>query len=159
MPFGLCNAPATFERMMDTLLRGLHWTPCLCYLDDVVVFASTFEQYLSRLTLVLKCFRKAGLQLNLKKCTFGNTEIQILGHVVSRQGISPDPEKLLAVTHYPRPTRLNNSRSFLGLCSYFRRFIRGFADLSEPLQRFLKKMSLSCGPKTKSRRFFPSKQH
>lgn len=139
MPFGLCNAPATFERMMDTLLRGLRWTACLCYLDDVVVFASTFEQHLSRLTLVLKCFRKAGLQLNLKKCTFGNTEIQILGHVVSRQGISPDPEKLLAVTHFPRPTHLKNLRSFLGLCSYFRRFIRGFADLSEPLQRLLKK--------------------
>lgn len=64
MPFGLCNAPPTFERMMDSLLRGLKWSSCLCYLDDVVIFASTFEEYLCRLRKVLECFRVAGLQLN-----------------------------------------------------------------------------------------------
>ena len=81
MPFGLCNAPATFERMMDSLLRGLTWNICLCYLDDVVVFAPTFDEHLHRLRMVLECFRAAGLQLNSKKCTFAAQQIKVLGHL------------------------------------------------------------------------------
>ncbi|GFV15924.1 retrovirus-related Pol polyprotein from transposon 297 [Trichonephila clavipes] len=68
MPFGLCNAPATFERMMDNLLRHFKWTMCLCYLDDIIVFSETFEDHLIRLRLVLKCLQEAGLKLNSKKC-------------------------------------------------------------------------------------------
>lgn len=89
MPFGLCNAPATFERMMDNILRGLKWNTCLCYLDDVVVFSADFHTHLSRLEHVLKCLTDAGLQLNLKKCRFGARKLTILGHVVSRDGILP----------------------------------------------------------------------
>ncbi|GFX79369.1 hypothetical protein TNCV_4517581 [Trichonephila clavipes] len=70
MPFGLCNAPATFERMMDNLLRHFKWTMCLCYLDDIIVFSETFEDHLIRLRLVLKCLQEAGLKLNSKKCLF-----------------------------------------------------------------------------------------
>ncbi|GFV08715.1 retrovirus-related Pol polyprotein from transposon 297 [Trichonephila clavipes] len=68
--FGLCNAPATFERMMDNLLRHFKWTMCLCYLDDIIVFSETFEDHLIRLRLVLKCLQEAGLKLNSKKCLF-----------------------------------------------------------------------------------------
>ncbi|GFV09218.1 retrovirus-related Pol polyprotein from transposon 17.6 [Trichonephila clavipes] len=98
MPFGLCNAPATFERMMDNLLRHFKWTMCLCYLDDIIVFSETFEDHLIRLRLVLKCLQEAGLKLNSKKCLFAAQEVKILGHLVSSNGVRPDPDKIKAVS-------------------------------------------------------------
>ncbi|UYV81653.1 K02A2.6-like, partial [Cordylochernes scorpioides] len=93
MPFGLCNAPATFERMIDNVLRGLKWDMCLCYLDDIVVYGSTFKEHLTRLYKVLRCIQQAGLCLNYKKCHFASRQITILGHVVNEFGTQPDPEK------------------------------------------------------------------
>ncbi|GFU47789.1 retrovirus-related Pol polyprotein from transposon 17.6 [Trichonephila clavipes] len=138
MPFGLCNAPATFERMMDNLLRHFKWTMCLCYLDDIIVFSETFEDHLIRLRLVLKCLQEAGLKLNSKKCLFAAQEVKILGHLVSSNGVRPDPNKIKAVRNFPTPKNIHDIRSFLGLCSYFRRFIKGFCYLAEPLQSLLK---------------------
>ncbi|GFX46344.1 retrovirus-related Pol polyprotein from transposon 297 [Trichonephila clavipes] len=138
MPFGLCNAPATFERMMDNLLRNFKWTMCLSYLDDIIVFSETFEDHLIRLRLVLKCLQEAGLKLNSKKCLFAAQEVKILGHHVSSNGVRPDPEKIKAVRNFPTPKNIHDIRSFLGLCSYFRRFIKGFCYLAEPLQSLLK---------------------
>ncbi|GFV85105.1 retrovirus-related Pol polyprotein from transposon 297 [Trichonephila clavipes] len=138
MPFGLCNAPATFERMMDNLLRNFKWTMCLCYLDDIIVFSETFEDHLIRLRLVLKCLQEAGLKLNSKKCLFAAQEVKILGHHVSSNGVRPDPDKIKAVRNFPTPKNIHDIRSFLGLCSYFRRFIKGFCYLAEPLQSLLK---------------------
>ncbi|GFV14198.1 retrovirus-related Pol polyprotein from transposon opus [Trichonephila clavipes] len=138
MPFGLCNAPAIFERMMDNLLRHFKWTMCLCYLDDIIVFSETFEDHLIRLRLVLKCLQEAGLKLNSKKCLFAAQEVKILGHLVSSNGVRPDPDKIKAVRSFPTPKNIHDIRSFLGLCSYFRRFIKGFCYLAEPLQSLLK---------------------
>ncbi|GFW51257.1 retrovirus-related Pol polyprotein from transposon 17.6 [Trichonephila clavipes] len=138
MPFGLCNAPATFERMMDNLLRHFKWTMCLCYLDDIIVFSETFEDHLIRLRLVLKCLQEAGLKLNSKKCLFAAQEVKVLGHLVSSNGVRPDPDKIKAVRNFPTPKNIHDIRSFLGLCSYFRRFIKGFCYLAEPLQSLLK---------------------
>ncbi|UYV63918.1 K02A2.6-like [Cordylochernes scorpioides] len=138
MPFGLCNAPATFERMIDSVLRSIKWNMCLCYLDDIVVYAPTFEEHIRRLQLVLKCIQKAGLSLNHKKCLFGSRRINILGHLVDANGIHPDPGKVEAVSKFPRPKNISELRSFLGLCSYYRRFIENLADKAKSLHDLLK---------------------
>ncbi|GFW47521.1 retrovirus-related Pol polyprotein from transposon 17.6 [Trichonephila clavipes] len=111
---------------------------CLCYLDDIIVFSETFEDHLIRLRLVLKCLQEAGLKLNSKKCLFAAQEVKILGHHVSSNGVRPDPDKIKAVRNFPTPKNIHDIRSFLGLCSYFRRFIKGFCYLAEPLQSLLK---------------------
>ncbi|UYV79552.1 K02A2.6-like [Cordylochernes scorpioides] len=141
MPFGLCNAPATFKRMIDNLLKGLKWTICLCYLDDIIVFSDGFEEHLRRLQLVLNCLKKAGLCLNSKKCKFGAKTITVLGHEVSENGIRPDQEKIRAVRDFATPRSLKEVRSFLGLSSYYRRFIPNYAHVAQPLNDLLKKDS------------------
>ncbi|UYV67832.1 hypothetical protein LAZ67_5002180, partial [Cordylochernes scorpioides] len=141
MPFGLCNAPATFERMIDNLLKGLKWTICLCYLDDIIVFSDGFEEHLRRLQLVLNCLKKAGLCLNSKKCKFGAKTITVLGHEVSENGIRPDQEKIRAVRDFATPRSLKEVRSFLGLSSYYRRFIPNYAHVAQPLNDLLRKDS------------------
>uniref|UniRef100_A0A6G5AB96 Putative tick transposon n=1 Tax=Rhipicephalus microplus TaxID=6941 RepID=A0A6G5AB96_RHIMP len=100
LPFGLCSAPATFQRLMDTVLSGLKWQTCLVYLDDVIVFSKTFEEHLSRLLSVFRAIRSAGLTLKPEKCHFGFKELQFLGHVVSHEGVRPDPDNIAAVRNF-----------------------------------------------------------
>ncbi|GFV51474.1 hypothetical protein TNCV_844131 [Trichonephila clavipes] len=138
MPLGLCNAPATVERMMDNLLRHLKWTMCLCYLDDVIVFSETFKDHDQRIRSILKCIQDAGLVLNPKKCVFGSRQIKISGHLVSEEGIMLDPGKIRAVQNFPFPKNIRDARSFLGLCSYYRRFIKDFCLKAQSLQEHLK---------------------
>lgn len=113
MPFGLCNAPATFERMIDTALGALKKRTCLCYLDDIVVFSSDFAYYLHHLDEVFTWLANAGLQVNTKTCRFARKSIEVLGRVVSKDEIGPEPGKINAVQHFARPTRLKDLRNFL----------------------------------------------
>ncbi|KAK8780235.1 hypothetical protein V5799_018426 [Amblyomma americanum] len=138
LPFGLCSAPATFQRMMDTVLTDLKWQSCLVYLDDVVIFSDTFEDHLKRLRAVFEAIRSAGLSLKSEKCHFAFRELKFLGHIVSAQGVSTDPEKTAAVAAFYQPTDKRRLRRFLGLCAYYRRFVENFSKLAEPLTRLTK---------------------
>ena len=135
MPFGLANAPATFERLMERVLAGLQWEICLVYLDDIMVFAQNFEEHMSRLSLVLDRVRQAGLKISPKKCDLFKKEVAFLGHIVGNEGISTDPKKIEAVSEWPRPKNATEVRSFLGLCSYYRKFVKGFADIAKSLHK------------------------
>ncbi len=135
LPFGMCNAPSTFQRAMECCLAGLQWEQCMVYLDDVIVFSATFSQHLERLGNVFDRFRTSGLKLKPSKCSFAKEEVKYLGHIVSREGIQPDPAKVEAVKNWPIPTCTRDVRSFVGLASYYRKFIQNFAHSAAPLHR------------------------
>eukprot|EP00921_Rhytidocystis_pertsovi_P024119 GHVQ01038724.1.p1 GENE.GHVQ01038724.1~~GHVQ01038724.1.p1 ORF type:complete len:184 (-),score=8.80 GHVQ01038724.1:204-755(-) len=123
MPFGLANAPAKFQRMVDVLLSGLKWVHCLPYLDDILVFSRTFDEHIANLRLVWQRLREARLVLAPKKCFICVPSVQYLGFIVSADGICTDPNKLMAVHKFPLPINGTAVKSFLGLASYARRFI------------------------------------
>ena len=133
MPFGLCNAPATFERLMDRVLCDMRWSRCLVYLDDVISFGKTVQEAIWRLEEVLARLSDFGLQLKAKKCTFMQTEVGFLGHIVGRAGLACDPNKLSAVRDWHEPTKLKGVRQFIGFVGYYRRFVKDFAKLADPL--------------------------
>ena len=139
MPFGLCNAGATFQRLMDMVMAGLAFDICLVYLDDVIVFSSTVEGHFERLRSVLSRLCNAGLKLKPSKCRLLQKHVSFLGHVVSEDGIGTDPEKVRAIMEWPTPINLREVRSFVGLCCYYRRFVRDFAKISSPLHAMTKK--------------------
>lgn len=139
MPFGLCNAVATFQRLMDLCLSGLNLDICLVYLDDVVVFSATPEQHLERLELVLQRLCAANLKLKPSKCSLMQTKITFLGHIISAEGIATDPEKTRLIAEWPAPTNLKLLRGFLGLAGYYRKFVEGFSRKAAPLNNLLKK--------------------
>ena len=139
MPFGMCNAPATFQRLIEVVLAGLLWKEWIAYIDDVLVSSPDFESHLVHLQEVFDRLCKAGLRLKTKKCRFLKSTVSYLGHLVMSEGIQPDPEKTSRVISYPAPTDINEVRSFLGLASYYRRFVPGFSQVAAPLHCLLKK--------------------
>ena len=97
MPFGLCNAPATFQRLMELILKGLNWTSCLVYLDDIIIFSKSIDEHLQRLKEVLSRLELANLKIKPEKCKLFQTSVKYLGHIVSDQGIHTDPEKVSTI--------------------------------------------------------------
>jgi len=139
MPFGLTNAPGTFQRLMDKVLRDELWKSVVVYLDDVNIFSKTWEEHLKHLENVFERIKKAGLKLSPKKCQFGNSELKFLGHIVGQDGIKMDPAKIEKVQNFPKPVNVTQVRSFLGLCNYYRKFVKGFARRASPLTELLRK--------------------
>ncbi|MCG8075029.1 MAG: reverse transcriptase, partial [Candidatus Thiodiazotropha taylori] len=135
----MCNAAATFERLMETVLAGLQWDICLIYIDDVIVHGRTFEEALGNLKTVFERLRHAGLKLKPDKCKLFSKSVSFLGHIISDKGVATDPDKIKAVREWPIPVNLTELRSFLGLCSYYRRFISGFSMIAKPLYRLTEK--------------------
>ena len=139
MPFGLTNAPATFQRLMDTVLKGLQWQRCLVYLDDIIVFGKDFGETLANLTMVMERLKAAGLKLKASKCQWFKRSVKYLGHVVSARGIKCDPDKIQAVKDWPVPRSVTQVRQFLGFAAYYRKFISHFSETAQPLTNLTKK--------------------
>ena len=133
MPFGLTNAPATFQRLMENCLGDLHLRSCIIYLDDIIIFSKTPEEHVHRLSQVFEKLAAAGLKLKPSKCEFFKTEINYLGHVVSREGIKTDDKKIEAIKNWPWPVTNTEVRSFLGFTNYYRRFIHKYSQIAKPL--------------------------
>ena len=133
MPFGLCNAPATFQRLMNSTLSPYIGRFCMVYLDDIIVFSKDSDSHQEHLAMVLGKLAEAGLRTQMEKCEFGMARLEFLGHIVSAQGIQMDPGKIKAMTEWPVPKNSTEVKGFLGLLNYYRRFIKHFARIALPL--------------------------
>jgi transposase InsO family protein len=141
MGFGMCNAPATFQRLMELVLSGLNWEEVLVYVDDLVIFSRCFDEHLESLQRVFDRLRNAGLKLNKAKSTFACRRVKYLGHIVSSEGIRPDPDKVEAVDGIPTPSSAEEVKRFVGVLCFYRRFIRDFSRTAAPLHAATQKSS------------------
>lgn len=138
MPFGLCNAPATFQRIMDKILCKKTRSFVLPYLDDIIIFSKNLADHNHHVAVVLEKLKSANITLNKNKCKFCQTEIKILGTIISGNKIKPDPSKIHAIKKYPLPERIDQLRAFLGLANYVRSYIKNYATVSSELCKLLK---------------------
>ena len=133
MPFGLCNAPATFQRFMESVLREHLLKYCMVYIDDIIIYSKTAEEHLQHIEAVLHTLKEHSVCIKWQKCHFFNVKLHFLGHIVSRNGIAPDPDKITALKDWPTPTNVAESRGFVGLANYYGRHTPMLADIIAPL--------------------------
>ena len=139
LPFGLKTAPATFQKMMNSVLSGLTGTRCFVYLDDIVLYAKSLADHNGKLREVLDRLRTYQLKLQPDKCEFLRTEVSYLGHQITESGVRPDPQKVAAIEQFPTPTDAKKLKTFCGMVSYYRRFIPNCSKIASPLYKLLKK--------------------
>nr|CAH7734904.1 unnamed protein product [Callosobruchus chinensis] len=139
MPFGLKNAPATFQRVMDNVLRGIQNEKCLVYLDDIIIFSTSLQEHILRLRDVFERLRQSNFKIQLDKSEFLRKEVSYLGHIITADGVRPNPEKINAIKNFSIPTTRKQIKGFLGLLGYYRKFIKDFAKITKPLTKRLKK--------------------
>ena len=157
MPFRLTNAPGTFMHLMQLVLSGLQWSNAVLYIDDIITFGKTFDETLLNLELVFARLRKVWLVLKPSKCRLFRESVEFLGHVVSQEGISCDPNKLGPIKNWPKPQKVKDVRSFLELASYYRKHIRSFATIAAPLNALTKKNAKFIFDKQCEKAFQPLK--
>jgi hypothetical protein len=138
MPFGLRNAPATFERLVKRVLSGLEAFTC-SYLDDIIIFSASWSEHLSHLHQVFERIRSAGLTVKKSKCVFANAEVEYLGHKIGLGKVEPRYATVQALLDFPRPSNVKQLRSFLGLAGYYRRFLPHYSDIAACLNNLLRK--------------------
>ncbi|XP_052174731.1 uncharacterized protein LOC127789782 [Diospyros lotus] len=139
MPFGLTNAPAVFMDLMNRVFREYLDSFVIVFIDDILIYSPSLEDHKTHLRLALQRLRERQLYAKFSKCDFWQRQVDFLGHVVSGEGISVDPEKVKVVIEWPQPTTVTGIRSFLGLAGYYRRFIEGFSRLSSPMTKLTRK--------------------
>ena len=140
-PFGLAQAPAYFQALINKVLKGLHKF-AMAYLDDIIIFSKSKEEHLEHLRIIFQRLKAAGLKLKRSKCDFTKKHIQYLGHLILEEGIQPLPEKLESIKTMPAPRNAKEIKQFLGLTGYYRKFVPRFSDLSRPLSRLTHKDAL-----------------
>jgi len=138
-PFGLMNAPSTFQQLMNTVLHELIGACVLSYIDDILIYSPTLERHQADVERVLQLLQKHKLYIKLKKCEIFQKEVTFLGHKVSENGLSVEEEKTKAINEWPTPTNVDQVHSFVGSVGYYRKFIRNFAEISCPLTHLFKK--------------------
>ena len=138
MPFGLINAPTTYQRMMTQVLQGLNWKILLVYMDDIIIFSSTFEEHMSHLEQVFRRLSEFNLTLKPSKCTFAAERVLYLGHIISEKGVEINHSKVAVIESFPAPKNVKKVREFLGMCNFYRKFIKGFSQIAAPMYALLK---------------------
>ena len=141
MPFGLCNAPATFQATMNDIFRPLLRKTVIVFFDDILVYSNSEELHLTHLAQVFDILSQHQFFLKLPKCSFGQGEVSYLGHIVSQGSVAPDPAKIQAIVDWPLPKNLKGLRGFLGLSGFYRKFIRLYAAIAQPLTNMLRRDS------------------
>src|ERR1051325_11836028 len=138
MPFGLMNAPAMFQRLMDNVFYDVTWKFVFVYMDDIIIYSKIYDDHCNHLDKVFQLFADAGLKLNPDKCDFFRKQILFLGHLVSKDGIRPNPMLVQKIKDCPPPDSRCKVRSFLGLASYYYRFIKDFSHIAHSLYNLTK---------------------
>jgi hypothetical protein len=139
MPFGLNNAPATYQRFIDVILMGLKGFDCLVYLDDIICFSATMKEHAEKLCAVFERLDRANFKIQPEKCVFATDTVEYSGHICTPFGIRPDSKKIKAIEDYPVPRTVRDIRAFIGLAGYYRRHVRNFVELAKPLTNLTKK--------------------
>lgn len=144
MPFGLKNAPSTFQRVMDNILREHIGIRCFIYMDDIIIFSTSLQEHLDNLKKIFNTLSKYNMKVQLDKCEFLSKEVAFLGHIVTIDGVKPNPDKIEIIKHWPLPKTEKELRGFLGILGYYRKFIKDFAKIAKPLTNSLRKGEKLC---------------